>query len=493
MSEEQVKKTPTVQRRPYNQNRQTNPRGRGRLDPYVSKALQNFGVTDMREWLDKKHQQEGHGSEQVSKGGPPPDPTYNYLKDPSREQAPYEHGWKNKDRQERPNESWSRDSPRGNDSWLRGTSRGSRGKRGGFIKDSRPSGDEKSIYIQNPINVKVELSTATGKRSYTFDEETKLGDIKHIPDQKPFSHDRGRGGYERGRGLPRGRGWSDLGRGRGRGGMARGGGDMARGGGDIPRGRGDMSRGRGERGRGSRGRGGRGYIRGRGQGKYTPSGNRNHQPSSYLPQNLPQTEVPTEENWDTECVDTVPGTPEELIEKAKVEEPEEYYEEAEDYAEETEYLEGAEEVYEETAYGEAEEENVDYAPLVIEENLVVVSSTLQEKKDDPGKRTVRFKLNEDKDNKKELIEISKCEEELLKKENVENNLSAEDLKNKEIKEPIKDVSDLKNSSVESYSEGQIVKNIAADKANEELVKEPTSNVNENKEKENTDIGKSEEN
>lgn len=48
--------------------------------PNVKKAIHNFGVTDLREFLDKKHQEQDDTSKV-----PPPDPQYSYLKDPTRE------------------------------------------------------------------------------------------------------------------------------------------------------------------------------------------------------------------------------------------------------------------------------------------------------------------------------------------------------------------------------------------------------------------------
>lgn len=151
-------------------NRPYRGRGRGRSRDYrvdhVERALSELGVRDLREHLDRKHQHE------QPRGGPPSDPAYNYLKDPLRE---------NQD-----NSAKVQPSPLFRSHSYRGRGR---------------SRHEKDTFIQNPVNIKVELSTSTGQRSCSLNEGSKLADIKHIPDYEQFQ----RGGFMRGRGF-RGRG-----------------------------------------------------------------------------------------------------------------------------------------------------------------------------------------------------------------------------------------------------------------------------------------------
>ncbi|XP_057651027.1 uncharacterized protein LOC130890749 [Diorhabda carinulata] len=157
----------------HSSNRPYRGRGRGRGRDYrvdnVERALSELGVRDLREHLDRKHQNE------QSKSGPPSDPSYNYLKDPLRE---------NEDNSANVQSS----------SLLRSHSYRGRGR----------SRYEEDTFIQNPMNIKVELITSTGQRSCTLNEGSKLADIKHIPD---YEHPQ-RGGFVRSR--------SSRGRGRGR-------------------------------------------------------------------------------------------------------------------------------------------------------------------------------------------------------------------------------------------------------------------------------------
>ncbi|CAG9823001.1 unnamed protein product [Phaedon cochleariae] len=169
-------------RRHFHQNRPPySPRGRGRTDPHVMKALHNFGVRDLRELLDRKHQDEQD----------------------QEEQQPI--------------------APRG---------------RGRYIGPSEHS------FIQNPINIKVQLMTATGERNYSLSQDDKLLDIKHIPDHDEQANelDWGRGRHNRSlSGLERGRGGSSY---RDRGSSYRGRGLPDRGRGSLDRGRGLSDRGR---------------------------------------------------------------------------------------------------------------------------------------------------------------------------------------------------------------------------------------------------------
>lgn len=60
-AEQSDKNAPAPHRRPYHPNRPNysyRGRGRGRGNPSVNKALYLFGVRDLREILDRKHQEE---------------------------------------------------------------------------------------------------------------------------------------------------------------------------------------------------------------------------------------------------------------------------------------------------------------------------------------------------------------------------------------------------------------------------------------------------
>lgn len=58
-AEQSDRNASTSYRRPNYQNRPSSSyRGRGRANPSVSKALHLFGVRDLREILDRKHQEE---------------------------------------------------------------------------------------------------------------------------------------------------------------------------------------------------------------------------------------------------------------------------------------------------------------------------------------------------------------------------------------------------------------------------------------------------
>nr|XP_023017597.1 zinc finger CCCH domain-containing protein 4-like [Leptinotarsa decemlineata]XP_023017599.1 zinc finger CCCH domain-containing protein 4-like [Leptinotarsa decemlineata]XP_023017600.1 zinc finger CCCH domain-containing protein 4-like [Leptinotarsa decemlineata] len=188
-------------KRPYQSNQSMRPpysargRGRGRPDPHVMKAMHFFGVRDLREILDRKHQEE------AMRGGP----TDSSWSDPELEDSYHQ---QHKDRQA------SQGGP---------PSRGSRGR-------GNARGRNKPTFIQNPLNVMVQFSTSTGERNYSVDENNTLDDIRHVPDHmyslQPFGEKvKGRGGNWRGRpreagvigGEERGRGNERRGRGRGRG------------------------------------------------------------------------------------------------------------------------------------------------------------------------------------------------------------------------------------------------------------------------------------
>ncbi|XP_066245448.1 uncharacterized protein [Euwallacea similis] len=221
-----------------------------RLPPGVQKALQNFGVPDLREFLDKKHKEQGSSPEDKPvdpRKQPPPDPSYNYLKDPSRElpgsspkpdetlqrpsnqRRPRNQQHNNNNNNESYPDSKDNYSERGPKETvkkelrfsdapqvLEGVPQMSRRGRGSF-RGRNPRGRGRHIMpkdreevIENPVNIKVQLKVDSGQRSCTLDEGTKIAEIKHVPDwtsggQKPHrnSFRGGRGSFRRGR---RGRG-----------------------------------------------------------------------------------------------------------------------------------------------------------------------------------------------------------------------------------------------------------------------------------------------
>ncbi|KAJ8913939.1 hypothetical protein NQ315_015176 [Exocentrus adspersus] len=303
-------------------------RERGRPNPSVSKALHLFGVTDLREVLDKKHQEQ-----EQTRSGPPPDPSYNYLKDPLRENT---HGQQTHKQYKGPHS----DKAGGGDTYPKSRIfRGSRGQgRGtGFSRGNHHYASKKSTFEQNLVNIKVEVATSTGERSCVLDEETKLADIKPTPNYK-LKEPRSPGNVRNYTDKP----GNEWGRGRGHRG-------------------GDRGRSRGGRGRGMR-------------GERPPR------------QDLPV--VASEENWDNECVDNpVPSAVEyeketkEGQEEHEIEDQEQFYDEHE---EEEEYLETVERT------DALEEASNDDITKILEEKLVITPSENEEK----HKRTVKFQLED---------------------------------------------------------------------------------------------------
>ncbi|XP_066145251.1 uncharacterized protein [Euwallacea fornicatus] len=191
-----------------------------RPPPGVQKALQNFGVPDLREFLDKKHREQGSSPEDKPvdpRKQPPPDPSYNYLKDPSRElpgsspkpdETPQRQFNQRKSRSHQYNNNNNEGYPDSKDSYsdkgpkgtvkkelrfsdapqvLEGVPQISGRSRGNF-RGRNPRGRGKHIMskdrevIENPVNIKVQLRVDSGQRSCTLDEETKIAEIKHVPD-----------------------------------------------------------------------------------------------------------------------------------------------------------------------------------------------------------------------------------------------------------------------------------------------------------------------
>ncbi|XP_018572607.1 plasminogen activator inhibitor 1 RNA-binding protein-like [Anoplophora glabripennis] len=350
-AEQSDKNIPASHRRPYHQNRPgSSYRGRGRANASVSKALHFFGVRDLREILDRKHQDEDQ-----TKSGPPPDPSYNYLKDPSRENA-------NEHQSHRYRERISGDTyPRGH--YFRG-SRG-RGRGGGSFRENRQYESDKPSFIQNPVNIKVEVIASTGERNCQLDEETKIADIKHIPnyklkDLRPRNEDgagrdfNDRYGYERGRG-------------------------------------------RGQRGRRGRGRGERG--RGRGQGRQP---NRNNESD--------QLQQQTSKNASKEKSADTPVENEEGKESGENHE-EDYTEDPEQEDEGPEqYYEGEEESWEVNEQNQSLDEAAGQVDIKLDENLVVTSSENEEKR----KRTVQFKLDDTRSDQAAKEDLKKEERDVKK-------------------------------------------------------------------------------
>lgn len=162
-----------------------------------------YVVEDLREKLNRKKQER---EEAQSKGiGPPPDPSYNFLRDPAREDESHQTEAKTPGRKSERHDYNPHFKPRqegyGHERSYRGRGR-----------QHFPRNQQRPQTIQ-PVNIKVELATSTGTRSCTFDEETKLPEIKHVPDrydgaqrsynQRNFynkNSPRGRGGRGRARG-----------------------------------------------------------------------------------------------------------------------------------------------------------------------------------------------------------------------------------------------------------------------------------------------------
>uniref|UniRef100_A0A6P7FKA5 Uncharacterized protein LOC114328650 n=1 Tax=Diabrotica virgifera virgifera TaxID=50390 RepID=A0A6P7FKA5_DIAVI len=148
-------------------------RGRGRGDSrasapstyQVQRTLDELNVTDLRQHIDRIHEQ--------SRSGPPPDPTYNYSKNSPRDNEGY--------------------NPKVSTSLQRSNSGRGRGRQ-----------KNPDLFIQNPMNIQVRVSTSTGERNYSALEDSKLADIRHVPD---YQLPRGRGSFTRGRTIrSRGRG-----------------------------------------------------------------------------------------------------------------------------------------------------------------------------------------------------------------------------------------------------------------------------------------------
>lgn len=138
-------------------------RGRGRGDNRfhnVQRTLNDLQVSDLREHLDRKHLHE-----QI-RYGPPSEPSYSYSRDYIRDDY---------------------NQPPKGPNVQRSNSYSSRRGRG------RPQYQE-GTFIQNPLNIKVQVSAATGHRNCSIDEDATLLNIKHIPDtQFSFLHERPRG------------------------------------------------------------------------------------------------------------------------------------------------------------------------------------------------------------------------------------------------------------------------------------------------------------
>lgn len=227
----------------------------------------------------------------------------------------------------------------------------------------------------------MELVASTGERNCKLDEETKIADIKHVPNYK----------------------LKDLRPSKNEGGTVR---DTA------DRYRNEWSRGRGQRGRRGRGRGERGGRgrgeRGRGQGRYLNRNNENNENNQTLQQTT--SEVVSEENWDKECFDSLTQkTAENEEEKENKENHDDDY--GEDHEHENYYQEGDEEEYLETNednYLLEEAEAPVEGNIELEENLVITSSEDEDKR----KRMVTFKLDDNQtdeaanlDNEKKDVHI----------------------------------------------------------------------------------------
>jgi hypothetical protein len=153
-------------------------RGRGGQN----RVYPHLGVRDLREIIDRKRSEREHIGDTVI----PHDPSYNYLKDPSREnvddcvQEPHKQVNTRKHNKNYPNNNFKKDK----DSY-------------GAHASHQPRNKD----IENPLNIQVEFSTSTGEHIYKLDESKVLPTIKHIPDRLPPQNR-----WFRGRGRGRGRG-----------------------------------------------------------------------------------------------------------------------------------------------------------------------------------------------------------------------------------------------------------------------------------------------
>lgn len=178
-----------------------------RPPPGVQKALQNFGVPDLRQLLDKKHQEQSPEEQNTNRKAklPPPDPEYNYLKDPAREVSTPKGEELKKKRQ--PTTPRGRRPDQQSPKSLQEPSQEGTPKKELRFADTVTKIEQnakqrgKQIVLENPVNIKVKVSLETGRRSCVLDENTIIPDIKHVPDQKPL-----RGNFRGFRGRGRGRG-----------------------------------------------------------------------------------------------------------------------------------------------------------------------------------------------------------------------------------------------------------------------------------------------
>lgn len=220
----------------------------------------------------------------------------------------------------------------------------------------------------------MELIASTGERNCKLDEETKIADIKCVPNYK----------------------LKDLRPSKNESNVWKDGTDTYR----NERGRGRWQRGRRGRGRGERGRG-------RGQGRYSNRNNENTENNQSLQQTSPK--AVSEENWDKECIDF---PTQEIAPNINEKENDDTHEE--DYVEDQEgpeiyyQQEGDEEEYSETNEGHHSlEEAAEKGDIKLEENLVITSSENEDKR----KRMVTFKLGDNQSgeaaslgNDKEVVE-----------------------------------------------------------------------------------------
>lgn len=148
---------------------------------------------------------------------PPPDPEYNYLKDPAREvskEAPKVEELKKQQKRQpttprgrRPDQQNNNSSPKSQQEPTQENSKGEgTPKKELRFSDTvtnieQPTKQRGKKVLENPVNIKVKVSLETGHRSCILDENTIIPDIKHVPDQKPL-----RGGFRGFRGRGRGRG-----------------------------------------------------------------------------------------------------------------------------------------------------------------------------------------------------------------------------------------------------------------------------------------------
>ncbi|XP_060530310.1 uncharacterized protein LOC132704366 [Cylas formicarius] len=132
--------------------------------PGVNKAQNIFGVSDLRELLNKKRNEYGAKDDTIPKerakaDNPPPDPRYGYLRDPLRDSRP----------QSKETKTVKIVNKKGSKKY--------------------PNVDEKAnLKRDNLPNIKVELRVATGSRNCVVDEASRIKPLNRISETSMHSN-----------------------------------------------------------------------------------------------------------------------------------------------------------------------------------------------------------------------------------------------------------------------------------------------------------------